>query len=232
MVKVVLIYSGGLDSTVLLAKLLKEKQEVKALSINYGQRHRRELEAATRICKQLTVEHRIADLSGLKPLLAGSSQTDDSVAVPHGHYAADNMKLTVVPNRNMLMLAVAGAWAISLKYDAIAYAAHAGDHAIYPDCREEFITPLEEALENADWHSVGIIRPFLDHTKADIVKEGVRVGAPMELSYSCYEGNELHCGLCGTCQERRSAFRDAGVPDPTQYNPVGLKKLPDDKLAS
>ena len=146
MKKSILIYSGGLDSTVLLAKLLGEKREVKALSINYGQRHIRELQAAKAICAKLGVEHRVADLSALTPLLAGSSQTDKTVPVPHGHYAAENMKLTVVPNRNMLMLAVAGAWAISLKYDSVAYAAHRGDHTVYPDCREEFCKPLSEAL--------------------------------------------------------------------------------------
>ncbi len=236
--KNVLIYSGGLDSTVLLAKLLAEEQEVKCLSINYGQRHTRELTHAKLICDLAGVEHRIADLSALKPLLAGSSQTDDSVPVPHGHYAAENMKLTVVPNRNMLMLAVAGAWAISLKFDQIAYAAHAGDHDIYPDCREEFINPLSEAMKHADWHHVGIIRPFMDHTKADIVREGERLNykvgslAMMRASYSCYEGRELHCGLCGTCQERRSAFRDAGVADPTEYDPAGLLKLPTEALVS
>src|ERR1700733_11828309 len=98
--KSILIYSGGLDSTVLLYKMVKEGRDVKALSINYGQRHKRELEHAKKITQVLGVEHQIADLSGIKPLLAGSSQTDDSVAVPHGHYAADNMKLTIVPNRN------------------------------------------------------------------------------------------------------------------------------------
>lgn len=232
--KSIVVYSGGLDSTVLLAKLVAEGREVKALSVDYGQRHRRELEAAAKVCALLGVEHRVADLSGLKPLLAGSSQTDESVAVPHGHYAEENMKLTVVPNRNMLLLAAAAAWAISLKYDSVAYAAHAGDHAIYPDCREEFVAPLAEALRNADWHEVGLERPFLLYTKAEIVKVGERACAAqaMALSYSCYEGGEEHCGLCGTCQERRVAFRDANVPDRTKYSTVGLAKLPTEALAA
>jgi len=217
--KTVLIYSGGLDSTVLLAKLHGEGREVKALSINYGQRHRRELEHAKKICALLNIEHQIADLSALKPLLAGSSQTSDEIAVPHGHYAAENMKLTVVPNRNMLMLAVAGAWAISIKAGSVAYAAHAGDHAIYPDCREEFVAPLSEALARADWHPIGIERPFINLTKTQIVQLGytIEADALMALSYSCYEGGEVHCGLCGTCTERREAFKDAGVIDPTKY---------------
>ena len=217
--KVILIYSGGLDSTVLLAKLVSEGSEVKALSINYGQRHSRELDAAKAICAKLGVEHRVVDLSCLKPLLAGSSQTDDSVPVPHGHYAAENMRLTVVPNRNALMLSVAFAWAISLKYDAVAYAAHAGDHAVYPDCREEFTKPFAEAMWNADWHAVELLRPFIGITKADIVRIGHSIGADeiMAVSYSCYEGEEVHCGRCGTCSERAGSFAAAGVPDLTRY---------------
>ena len=232
--KIILIYSGGLDSTVLLAKLLSEGNEVKCLSVNYGQRHSRELESAKAICAKLGVEHRIVDLSCLKPLLGGSSQTDDNVPVPHGHYAAENMRLTVVPNRNALMLSVAFAWAISLKYDAVAYAAHAGDHAVYPDCREEFTKPFAEAMWNADWHAVELKRPFIGITKADIARIGHSIGADedMAASYSCYEGKQAHCGLCGTCQERRSAFRDAGVPDLTNYDLAGLTELPDDKLTS
>ena len=154
--------------------------------------------------------------------------------MPHGHYAAENMKLTVVPNRNALMLSVAFAWAISLKYGSVAYAAHAGDHAIYPDCRESFTTPFAEAMRNADWHVVELERPFILYTKAEVVKVGAMNCAQelMAMSYSCYEGGEQHCGLCGTCQERRAAFRDANVPDLTQYDPKGLAELPDDKLTS
>ena len=167
--KIVLTLSGGLDSTVLLWHLLNQRHEVRCLSVDYGQRHRRELEAATEIAKLVGVEHRIADLSNLRQFMGGSSQTSD-VPVPEGHYAADNMKLTVVPNRNMILLAVAGAWAVSTKSDSIAYAAHAGDHAVYPDCREEFVKPLSEALWNADWHQVKIERPFLKMTKAEIAE--------------------------------------------------------------
>lgn len=217
--KTVLIYSGGLDSTVLLAHLLNEGRELYALTINYGQRHAREIESATRICGLTPAlkAHRVLDLSGIKPLLAGSSQTDESVAVPHGHYTDETMKLTVVPNRNMLLLATAAAWAISLKADTIAYAAHAGDHAIYPDCRPEFVDAMQSALALADWHVLQIERPFITLTKADIVKRGSELGAFMAESWSCYEGKDKHCGRCGTCVERIEAFRLAGVVDRTQY---------------
>jgi len=215
---IIVIFSGGLDSTVLLHKLKNEGHEVLALSIDYGQRHRYELTQAARICARLGIEHRTADLSALKPLLSGSSQTSDDQPVPHGHYAEESMKLTVVPNRNMLMMAVAGAWAISRKAHGIGYAAHAGDHAIYPDCREEFVQALDTALGLADWHPVYILRPFMNMTKADIVREGHRLGAPLEMTYSCYEGvPEIHCGKCGTCVERREAFEIAQVKDFTNY---------------
>jgi 7-cyano-7-deazaguanine synthase len=127
--------------------------------------------------------------------------------------------LTVVPNRNMLLLATAAAWAISLKYDSVAYAAHAGDHAIYPDCREEFVEALAKAVKLADWHEVDLERPFVKMTKAEIVKLGAEIGATdiMARSYSCYEGAATHCGLCGTCTERKEAFQVAGVIDPTKY---------------
>jgi 7-cyano-7-deazaguanine synthase len=215
--KTVLIYSGGMDSTVLLYHLLADGRDVVCLGINYGQRHCRELEAAGKICALCGVEFQIADLRGIKHLLAGSSQTSDEIAVPHGHYAAENMKLTVVPNRNMVMLSIAGAWAISRKAESIAYAAHAGDHAIYPDCREEFVKPLAQALWNADWHPVSVDRPFIGMTKGQIAARGGELGVPFELTYSCYEGQETHCGFCGTCVERREAFEQAGIKDPTNY---------------
>lgn len=215
----VLIYSGGLDSTVLLFKLRADGHKVRALGINYGQRHGKELLAARTICADLGVEFRVADLSAIKPLLGGSSQTDDSVPVPHGHYAAETMKLTVVPNRNMVMLSVAIAWAISTKSDCVSYAAHGGDHAIYPDCREEFASALNTASLLADWHQVRIDRPFVRETKAGLVALGERFGVPFARTWSCYEGGEIHCGKCGTCVERREAFSLAGVIDPTSYQP-------------
>lgn len=217
MKKTILIYSGGLDSTTLLYQLKAEGREIKALSINYGQKHVKELTAAGNFTKQLGVEHQTIDLSAIRPLLRGSSQTDDNVVVPDGHYAEEVMKKTIVSNRNMLMLAVAGSWAISSRYDTIAYAAHAGDHAIYPDCREEFVSPLNLAMQNADWHSVSIERPFIGTTKAGIVKIGSKLSVSFERTWSCYKGGDKHCGVCGTCYERREAFVEAGVEDPTEY---------------
>ena len=215
----VLIYSGGMDSTVLLHHLLAAGQTVAALSVNYGQRHRREIDCAVEMCRQLGVEQRTADLRGLAPLLTGSSLTDSSVAVPHGHYEEDSMKATVVPNRNMLLLATAAAWAISRKAETVAYAAHSGDHAIYPDCREAFADAMDTAIRLADWHPVRLQRPFVGLSKAEIVRRGTELGVPFAQTWSCYEGGDWHCGRCGTCIERREAFYLAGIEDPTTYVP-------------
>jgi 7-cyano-7-deazaguanine synthase len=217
--KVVLIYSGGLDSTVLLYDLIAKGQEVRALSINYRQRHSQELACAAAITALVGVEHRVADLRSISTLLSGSSLTSPDVPVPDGHYAEDTMKATVVPNRNMIMLSVAAGWAISTKSDAVTFAAHGGDHAIYPDCRAEFADALDKAIQLADWHSVRLIRPFVGMTKADIAKRGAELRVPFEKTWSCYKGGTHHCGVCGTCVERREAFHLAGITDPTTYYP-------------
>ena len=212
----VLIYSGGLDSTVLLYELSSQGHELHALGIDYGQRHRRELESAKAICSDLGIEYRIGDLRAIRPLLAGSALTDE-VAVPEGHYADESMKLTIVPNRNMIMLSVAIGWAVSMKADAVAYAAHAGDHPIYPDCRPAFTEAMRQAAGLCDWHRVELLTPFIDKTKGDIVRIGAALGVPFDRTWSCYRGGEVHCGKCGTCVERREAFAQASVSDPTIY---------------
>lgn len=215
--KTVLIYSGGLDSTVLLYSLHKAGHELRTLSVNYGQRHAKELDAAKAITAQLGIEHRVADLTSLTPLLGNSSLTDADIAVPEGHYAEETMKATVVPNRNMILLSVAAGWAISEKADSVAYAAHSGDHAIYPDCRNEFAEAMDHAIRLADWHEVRLDRPFVKKTKADIVTLGAELDVPFEQTWSCYQGGDIHCGRCGTCIERREAFHLAGVVDPIPY---------------
>jgi 7-cyano-7-deazaguanine synthase len=187
------------------------------LSIDYGQRHARELVAARKIANELAVPHLTVDLSTLRPLLGGSSQTDPSIPVPHGHYAESTMKLTVVPNRNMMMLAVATAWAVSLGARGVAYAAHAGDHAVYPDCRPSFVHAMGAAMKLCDYSEIELVAPFITVTKAEIAAEAARLSVPIADTWSCYEGGEIHCGRCGTCVERREAFMLAGVNDPTPY---------------
>jgi 7-cyano-7-deazaguanine synthase len=213
----VLILSGGIDSTVLLAHLLTEGREVFALSVDYGQRHRRELEAAKAICAHHGVKHQVADLRALAPLFGANALTDSHVDVPEGHYEEASMKSTVVPNRNMLLISVAASWAMSLKASSVAYGAHGGDHAIYPDCRPAFAEALDKAIRLADWHEVALERPFVGLDKAAIVRRGAELGAPLHLTWSCYVGGDRHCGKCGTCVERKEAFAKAGVADPTAY---------------
>jgi 7-cyano-7-deazaguanine synthase len=213
----VLVYSGGLDSTVLLYDLLDRGKEVAALSVYYGQRHSRELESAQKICQSLGVEHKVVDISSIAGLFGASSLIDADSAVPDGHYAEMSMKVTVVPNRNMLLLALAGAWAIAQKASEVAYAAHGGDHTIYPDCRPEFVAHLDAALQCADWHSVKLLYPFGTFTKTDIVRRGVELRVPFHETWSCYKGGASHCGACGTCVERQEAFVLGGVVDPTDY---------------
>lgn len=215
--KTVVILSGGMDSTTLLYDRVNQGDEVFALSVNYGQRHKVELDYAVDTCNKLEVTQRIADLSNITELLGGSSQTDRSIPVPKGHYTAESMKQTVVPNRNMIMLSVAAGWAISLEARMVAYAAHAGDHAIYPDCRDVFTLALDKAIRLADDHEVSLYRPYVSLTKADIVELGESLDVPWVQTWSCYEGKTIHCGGCGTCVERREAFVLAGVNDPTKY---------------
>ena len=215
--KALVLLSGGLDSTVLAAQLLADGAETRLLSIDYGQRHAKELQQAEKIAEALDLPHRILRLPDLGPLLGGSSLTDNQVELPEGHYAEESMKATVVPNRNMILLALAGGHALSLAFDTIAYAAHAGDHTIYPDCRPEFADAMENALGLADWEKLSLHRPFVHLSKTDLVKKGAELGAPLHLTWSCYAGREKHCGKCGTCVERKEAFALAKVPDPTEY---------------
>ncbi|MEU3046805.1 7-cyano-7-deazaguanine synthase QueC [Streptomyces sp. NPDC006984] len=217
----VLIFSGGLDSAVTAYKLRDEGVTVSLLSFNYGQRHVKELAHAANLADQLGASHDIVDLTSLTRILGGSALTDPAIEVPHGHYRAETMRSTVVPNRNAIMLEIAAGAAVAAGADAVAFGAHSGDHAIYPDCRPEFFTLIEASMKAGnEGHMVPdfqLVAPFLQLTKADIVREGARLGVPFELTWSCYEGGEVHCGACGTCVERREAFDEAGVADPTVY---------------
>jgi 7-cyano-7-deazaguanine synthase len=215
--KAVALFSGGLDSTVLVYHLLNQNAELKLLSIDYGQRHQKELSSSSAIADALSIPHHILKLPMLGNLLGGSALTDSSISLPEGHYAEDSMKATVVPNRNMILLSLAAGHAISLKFETVAYAAHAGDHTIYPDCRPEFADAMNNVLQLADWNKISLHRPFVSWTKADLVKRGYELGVPFEKTWSCYAGSNKHCGKCGTCVERREAFELVGLSDPTQY---------------
>lgn len=218
---VVLILSGGLDSTVLAYRLHAGGSRLAMLSFDYGQRHRRELEYARRTAAKLPGVHRVVDLSAISGLLSGSSLTDGAVIVPDGHYTDLSMRTTVVPNRNAIMLDIAVAQAIALEADAVAFGAHAGDHPIYPDCRPAFLGAYRRMVLLANEGFLpdrfAVLAPFIGLTKADVVTIGAELNVPFADTWSCYKGGTSHCGRCGTCVERREAFELAAVTDPTEY---------------
>lgn len=215
--KIVCLLSGGLDSSTLLFDLRRDGHVVFPLCVTYGQRHWREIDYARKIASSLGLSLTVVNLDSIRAILEGSSQTDSRIPVPEGHYEDETMRATVVPNRNMLLLAAAGAFAVSKEAQAIAYAAHEGDHAIYPDCRPEFIKAMEAAFRLCAYEEIKLLAPFSSMSKANIVQHGSELGVPFYLTYSCYKGGVKHCGKCGTCFERREAFERAAVEDPTEY---------------
>ncbi|ASJ74361.1 7-cyano-7-deazaguanine synthase QueC [Granulosicoccus antarcticus] len=213
------ICSGGLDSVTLAWKVASEAKLAGLISFNYGQRHLRELDAAASCAQQLDVPHDIVDLRALASLLPGSALTDPDIDVPLGHYQEQSMRSTVVPNRNPIMMSIAFGVASARALDAVALAVHGGDHFIYPDCRPGFIHAFaqmeQQALEGV--HCPQLQAPFVNGSKADIVRIGYDLKVPFADTWSCYAGNDVHCGRCGTCVERREAFQLADVTDPTTY---------------
>ncbi|HCU66760.1 MAG TPA: 7-cyano-7-deazaguanine synthase QueC [Rheinheimera sp.] len=214
--KVVVIYSGGMDSFTVLHNAIRAGHQVYALSFNYGQRHVKELICAQNVCQELGIHHKIVDISAINQLIGGSSLTDD-IEVPEGHYAADNMKSTVVPNRNMILLSLAVGYAVSLDAQAVYYGAHSGDHFIYPDCRPEFVQKMHDVCQIANYEPVDIISPYLHQTKIEILKDGLKMGLDYSKTWTCYNGREKACGKCGSCQERLEAFALNQVTDPLPY---------------
>ena len=216
--KTIVICSGGLDSVSLAHMVASEHQLTRLVSFDYGQRHRKELDFAALCAKRLEVPHDIIDLRAIVAALTGSALTDD-IDVPDGHYAEESMRVTVVPNRNAIMLTVAFGVAAARGDQVVAAAVHGGDHFIYPDCRpaftEAFAAMQKLALDG--YANVSLYTPFVHQTKADIVTAGTRHNTPFAETWSCYKGGALHCGRCGTCVERREAFNLAGVTDPTIY---------------
>lgn len=217
MADILVLLSGGMDSAVLLASYRTAGKKCHAVSFDYGQRHLIELMSAGSLAEYYESERTVLDLSSASAVFAGSSQTSPGIPVPEGHYAEESMKKTVVPNRNMVMLAMAGALAVSKGIPAVAYAAHAGDHAIYPDCRPDFFEAMASAFSRCDWNPPRLLAPFIGMTKAQICSLGAGLRIPFGLTYSCYKGGPRHCGKCGTCVERREAFQLAGVLDTTIY---------------
>lgn len=224
--KAIVITSGGMDSTAALYAAVQQfgVTEVAAISFDYGQRHKKELEHAGRICDSLLMQHRIIDITSINGLMDGSALTRQDIDVPEGHYEEKSMQVTVVPNRNMIMASIAAAWAVAEGAETIVMGMHAGDHAIYPDCRPEFVDALSgtiylgnEGNPTFAGRLFNVWAPFIDRTKADIVGIGTQMQVPWEKTWTCYNGGEIHCGRCSTCVERLEAFDIAGIQDPTLY---------------
>ncbi len=214
--KAVVIYSGGMDSFTLLNKVVKQGYDVYALTFNYGQKHVKEVEVAATVCEQLGVPHKILDISPINQLMQSSSLVG-SEAVPEGHYEAENMKSTVVPNRNMILLSLAIGYAVDIKAGKVYYGAHSGDHAIYPDCRPEFVHAMNAVAGIANYEHVSIETPYLNSTKGEILKDGLSMGLDYTHTWTCYNGRAKACGKCGACVERLEAFEENGAADPVAY---------------
>jgi 7-cyano-7-deazaguanine synthase len=213
------VASGGMDSTAAVAHYEHEGYRLLLITVDYGQRHRREIASARAVAEHYGAEHVVVDLRAFGELLSGSALIDPDVEVPDGHYAEQSMRTTVVPNRNATLSNVAIGIAMSRGAVVLAMGMHAGDHFIYPDCRPQFIDALGKLVDvaNEGFDPPRIEAPFLHWTKTEIALHGTRLNAPLELTWSCYKGGERHCGVCGTCYERREAFREAGLRDPTDY---------------
>jgi len=216
MERAVVMISGGMDSATLLYKVVNGGYDTSTISFDYGQKHKKELKCAQQICNELGVKNTIVSLEVLNAL-APSALTRKEWDVPEGHYTDENMKQTVVPNRNMVMLALATSYAISKKARFLFYGVHSGDHAIYPDCRPDFYASMRDAIMRADWCEVLLKAPFIMMDKGDIAIEGKKLGVNYELTWTCYQGREKACGKCGSCVERLEAFEKADMEDPIDY---------------
>lgn len=213
----VVIYSGGMDSFTVLHRAINEGLRVHALSFDYGQRHRRELDTAHRVCESLGIPHQIVDIRAIHGLMDNSALTNSTIEMPTGDYAADNLRATVVPNRNMILLSLAIAKAVNIGAQRVDYGAHGGDHILYPDCRPEFVDAMNSVAGIANFEPVAIHAPYLASSKADILRDGLAMGLDYRDTWTCYEGRELACGRCGSCRERLAAFAANQVVDPLSY---------------
>ncbi len=215
---VVVLLSGGMDSVAAFYAAMSQHKVVAAISFDYGAKHNhKELPFAAYHCRKFSIEHRVIPLSFVGELFK-SDLLKSGGAIPDGHYEEQTMKSTVVPFRNGIMLSIAAGFAESKDATGLVIAAHAGDHAIYPDCREDFMKAMADAISLGTYAGIKLLRPFIAMTKADIASRGQALGVDFAHTWSCYKGGTLHCGTCGTCVERREAFLVAGVADPTIYS--------------
>jgi 7-cyano-7-deazaguanine synthase len=219
--KAVVLVSGGMDSVTALYDAAKRYDVVAGLSFDYGAKHNdREIPFAAVHCRELGIRHEVISLAFINRLFK-SDLLKSGGEVPDGHYEELTMKQTVVPFRNGIMMAIVAGVAESMGAQGLVIAAHSGDHAIYPDCQEDFMKSMGEAIRLGTYAQVEVIRPFIAMRKAEIAKRGLELGVDFSRTWSCYKGGDLQCGKCGTCVERREAFMVAGIKDPTVYKEAG-----------
>jgi 7-cyano-7-deazaguanine synthase len=215
--KVVVLCSGGMDSVACLYETARNHQAVHSLSFHYGSKHNdREIPFARLHSEKLGIPHSVVRLDFIAEQFE-SALLAKGGKIPKGHYEEESMKQTVVPFRNGIMLSIAAGFAESKGAEALAIAAHSGDHAIYPDCREGFMAAIADAIRLGTYAGIEVLRPFIAMDKSRIAARGAELGVDFSQTWSCYVGGETHCGECGTCVERREAFLLAGLPDPTRY---------------
>ena len=215
--KVCVLLSGGMDSVTAFHAALAEHEVVAALSFDYGAKHNaREIPWAAWHAGRAQVPHEVIALDFINRLFQ-SDLLKSGGEIPDGHYAEASMKQTVVPFRNAILLAIATGYAESIGAQGLVIAAHGGDHAIYPDCREPFMQAMGQAMAEGTYAKIELLRPFIATDKAGIARLGTQLGIDYATTWSCYKGGERHCGTCGTCVERREAFLLAGLADPTDY---------------
>jgi 7-cyano-7-deazaguanine synthase len=225
--KVVVLVSGGMDSVTALYEAAGKYRVMAGVSFDYGAKHNdREIPFAAYHCGRLGVRHEVISLDFMNRLFK-SDLLKEGGEIPEGHYEESTMKKTVVPFRNGIMLSIATGFAESEGAEGLVIAAHSGDHAIYPDCREDFMRAMGAAIRLGTYTRLEVIRPFIRMNKAEIARRGQELGVDFARTWSCYKGGEIHCGRCGTCVERREAFILLGMKDPTVYQETGpLPKKP------
>lgn len=215
--KVIVLVSGGMDSVTALYDAAQKYKVIAGISFHYGAKHNDlEIPFAQYHCKILRVRHEVITLDFMNRLFK-SDLLQSGGDIPEGHYEESSMKQTVVPFRNGIMLSIVAGIAESFDAQGLVIAAHSGDHAIYPDCREDFMKSMGDAIRLGTYAHIEVIRPFIQMNKAEIAIQGEELGIDYSQTWSCYKGDHLHCGTCGTCVERREAFILAGITDPTIY---------------
>ncbi len=232
-IKCIISLSGGMDSTTLLAWLIKEGYDVYPVWFNYGSKHnQKEIEAVEKICSHYNVLNKLKtiDITFIKDLFKSDLLITGN-DIPEGHYEENNMSKTIIPFRNGIFISILTGYAVSIESDYIALGVHIGDHAIYPDCRKEFIEEMETSIQTGTDHYIGLLTPFINLSKVEICNLGVyTLDVPYNITWTCYKGNEKACGVCASCTERKEAFYVNFIEDSIEYDTLNDQTWRDNVL--